>query len=322
MAALPSRPRLVVLLAACLSTFVAIGGGPPAGAGPLSPFLTSPSSPAAPPAPRTPFPLRPPSGYLGSQLQFQDTFAGTQLDPSKWVSYIASRGSDGIPWNSNGSGGSSLENPGLVVNKDYDLPSQVHVRDGLDLSANRQPTSGVLGSAARVYPWRGGVVSTYQKFDTTGGYVQVEAKVPAGSGLWPGLWMLPGPGTTHADHFEIDIFEGGFTARHVPAGRTYAWHLHTPRSTIGGVVDSATDLSAGYHVYAARWVPGRSVTWYLDGRVVGQVTSATAPIPTQPMELILDLGVATPSAGSYHSVPNGSTPRTAQLSISEVQVYH
>ena len=66
-----------------------------------------------------------------------------------------------------------------------------------------------------------------------------------------------------------------------------------------------TDLGAAYHVYGLKWVPGQSLTWYVDGTQIGQVTSAQAPIPDDPMELIVALDVASPSTSG------GAPPKTA-----------
>jgi beta-glucanase (GH16 family) len=32
------------------------------------------------------------------------------------------------------------------------------------------------------------------KFEFTGGYVQIGMKTPNGNGAWPALWMMPGRG--------------------------------------------------------------------------------------------------------------------------------
>ena len=47
-----------------------------------------------------------------------------------------------MPWNSNGHGGSGLQNPALVANLEYDLPSQVIVDNSLTLLATQTPTAG------------------------------------------------------------------------------------------------------------------------------------------------------------------------------------
>jgi len=151
--------------------------------------------------------------------------------------------------------------------------------------------------------------------------VQIKAKMPAGAGTWPGLWMLPGPGGRAGDNDEIDIFEGNYLAAGADPNDVDAWHLHTPGGVWGNATNVGTDLAAGYHVYGLRWVPGQSITWYVDDKVVGAVTRAQAPIPDEPMELILDLQVATSSASDWRTTADGSTPSPSSMQVAEVQVY-
>ncbi|HLI72539.1 MAG TPA: glycoside hydrolase family 16 protein [Acidimicrobiales bacterium] len=243
---------------------------------------------------------------------FEDAFSGSALDASKWNTYITSRAASGSPWNSNGSDGSGMDQGGYDA--EYFQASQVAVDNGLFLSAQR-------GSSRRGYSWTSGVVSTYGKFEFTGGYVQIAAKMPPGDGMWPGLWLLPGPGGSGGDNFEVDLFEGNYIGNGANPNDNAAWHLHTPAGTAGGVSDTHTDLAAGFHVYGLDWVPGQSVTWYLDGSEVGRVTSSQVPIPDEPMELILDLQVANASASGWITTADGSTPSPSSMQVAEVQVY-
>jgi len=254
--------------------------------------------------------MPPPPGY--KNLIFDDQFSSTSLDSAKWNTYLASNASKGWPWNGNGDGGSG----GAPNGNDaaYFEPSQVSVKNGLNLTATRV-------SSQPGYEWTSGVVSTYGKFEFEGGYVQIDARMPNGDGMWPGLWMLPGPGGTSGDNFEIDQFEGSFLDGGANALEEYAWHLHTPGGTGGGGTNVNVDLSADYHVYGLNWVPGQSITWYLDGRQVGQVTSAEYPIPDEPMELILSLYVASSLASGWHQAYDALTPSPSVMAVAEVQVY-
>ena len=132
-----------------------------------------------------------PAGYSSADLAFQDDFDGTALNNAKWNPFITSNSAHGVPWNTNGHGGSGLQNPSLVANQEYYLPAQVQVDNGLDLVADQTTTPGMLAGTPRTYPWRSGAVTTYGKFEFTGGYIQIVAKMPAGPGMWPSMWMLP-----------------------------------------------------------------------------------------------------------------------------------
>lgn len=248
-----------------------------------------------------------PPGYSDKILD--DSFTGTSLDTDIWNTYISSSGTGyGAAWNANGTGGSG-GSPGGNSYAYYE-PSQVSVDNGLTLTA-------VNGSAQPGYDWTSGVVSTWGKFEFTGGYVQIKARMTDGDGMWPALWMLDADA-----NYEIDIFEGNMLGNGVNSNDNYSWTLHEPSGDqYGGVSNTGTDLGAGYHIYGLKWVPGQSITWYLDGVQIGQITSAEATIPSDPMELLIDLDVASPGTSGWHSVPDATTLSPSTMNVAEVQVY-
>jgi len=262
--------------------------------------------------------LSAPAGYSSSDLVFQEDFSGTTLS-NYWHTYLTSNAANGWAWNSNGSGGSGMGNQN---NAEYDMPSQVSVSNGmLDLTAIRQPVNGIAGGTPYTFPVTSGSVTSYNNFEFNGGYLQISMKAPSGDGAWPALWLLPGAGAgSSGDNFEIDMQEGGMLGSG-PANQNFAWHLHTPSGTFGGVVNTGVDLTAAFHTYAIDWQPGKSITWYLDGKQVGQVTSAQAPIPNEPMELMLSNTVANSSTSGWHTALDSSTPSTMQMQIDSIQLY-
>ena len=259
-----------------------------------------------------------PVGFSSNDLVFQESFSGTTLD-SYWHPYITSNAANGWPWNSNGSGGSG---PGGAYDADYDSPSQVSVSNGLlDLTAIQQNVSGMNQGSAQTFPITSGALSSYGNFEFNGGYLQISMKAPSGDGAWPGLWLLPGKGAgSSGDNFEIDMQEGGYTGSG-PANQAFTWHVHTPSGTVGGVIDTGVDLTAGFHTYGINWVPGQSITWYLDGKQMAQVTSAQVPIPNEPMELIMSNQVANSNAAGWHTALDSATPASMQMQIDEIQLY-
>ena len=262
-----------------------------------------------------------PSGLL----EFDYTPSGSSLNHAEWNTYITSAGAGGTPWNSNGEGGSTAAGY-PDYDAEYDLARQVSQRGGtIILRATETPTRGILNGEPSEFPFASGVLSTYGKFEFTGGYVQITAKMPGAAGMWPGLWMLPGSGAkgvTAANTSEIDIFEGGARA---PSGSTradmYSWHLHTPAGSYGANINSHVNLTTQFNTYGLRWVPGRSITWYLNGKFIGSITSARATIPDEPMELLISLQVATAAASYWHSVYNDFVPLNNQMLISSVKVF-
>jgi beta-glucanase (GH16 family) len=259
-----------------------------------------------------------PAGFTASDLVFQDDFTGTTLD-STWHNYITSNAAKGAPWNSNGAGGSGVGN---TYDAEYDMPSQVSVNNGtLDITATQKAVAGDVKGSAVTFPVASGGISSYGNFEFTGGYLQISMKAPSGDGAWPGLWLLPGKGAGNSgDNFEIDMQEGGYTGSG-PANQAFSAHLHTPSGTFGSQVDSGTDLTAGFNTYGIDWVPGKSITWYLNGKQMAQVTSAQMPIPTEPMELIMDSQVANSNTAGWHTALDGSSPASTQMLINGIQLY-
>jgi hypothetical protein len=68
-------------------------------------------------------------------------------------------------------------------------------------------------------------------------------------------------------------------------------------------------------------VPSESVTWYLNGHAVAEITSAEAPIPDEPMELIMSNQVATSAATGWRTTMDSSTPASMPMRVAEVQLY-
>lgn len=113
------------------------------------------------------------------------------------------------------------------------------------------------------------------------GRIEVRAKVPAGQGMWPAVWMMPAE-----DHYggwplsgEIDILEAvniGAACEECPGGigenRTVsALHFGDPPPD-NALVDRKTPMHTGelpsqeFHVYAAEWGEG-TIRFLIDDRV-------------------------------------------------------
>jgi beta-glucanase (GH16 family) len=61
--------------------------------------------------------------------------------------------------------------------------------------------------------------------------------------------------------------------------------------------------------------------WFLDGQLVGEVTQKQAPIPDEPMELLINLAVSNSASAAYRTTPDASTPTTDQLLVQQVEIY-
>lgn len=101
--------------------------------------------------------------------------------------------------------------------------------------------------------WTSARLKSQGKKSFTYGRIEFRAKLPAGSGTWPALWML-GESISTAGWpacGEVDIME------HVgkDPGKVHA-SLHTPSSygaTVNTAITTVTDFSTAFHVYAVDW---------------------------------------------------------------------
>jgi beta-glucanase (GH16 family) len=245
---------------------------------------------------------------------FDDRFAGTSLDTSKWTTSL---GASGLVWNNFGRLPSPYSGPNAPITDEAAMfgPSQVSVANGLALTATRN-TNGYAGT----YPWISGVVTTEGKFSlpTGGWYVQVKAKMPDQSrGMWPAIWFMPG--VSGAPSNELDGYEGGW----VGANPNTIMHsdYFANQSQQQQAYSVGQDVTAGYHVYGFQFIPGQSVTAYFDGNEVWQVSaSGGVTIAGEPYEIILQLEVAAQQTSGWHTLTSGATP-PASMDVAEVQAY-
>ncbi len=267
--------------------------------------------------------LTTPALFTTSELKFSDPFSGSVLNTKSWNTYMTSNSTQGGAWDASGSGGSGL---GGDLDADYDEPYEVSVNNGLTLNAVRQSVLGanyINGAVTpQVFPVTAGVADTYGKMEFDGGYLQISMKEPSGDGAWPSLWLLPGAGAGKVgNNFEIDIQEGGYDDGTANPNDVLAYHLHTPNGVFGGLINTGIDLTASFNTFAINWIPGKSITWYLNGKAVAEITSAQATIPNDPMELIMSNQVATSAASSWRTSLDSSTPGSMPMQIAGVQIY-
>jgi hypothetical protein len=264
--------------------------------------------------------MPPPAGYSAQQLIFDDQFSGTSLDATNWTTLW---GAEGGVWNDFGILPAPYSGPNDTAHggNGFDLamfgPSQVSVDNGLTLTAQ-----GNTNQWASTFPWISGVVTTEGKFTlpTTGWYVQVKAKMPNMSdGMWPSIWFLPAVAGTSVN--ELDGYEGGFTWFGPVNQVVHSTYFQNSGSGLGNDVKVSAGLAAGFHVYGIQWEPGVSITIYLDGAQVWQLTEAEAgSIPAEPYQIMLQLAVASAKTSSWHTVTNANTP-TSSMHVAEVQAY-
>ena len=187
----------------------------------------------------------------------------------------------------------------------YDA-SGVSVGGGmLHLTARRRAAHGV--------PYTSGLVMTggerarpeSPRFSFLYGYLEVRAKLPAGRGLWPAVWMMPA--SFNDDSGELDVIE----LLGDPSHAQFAAHRNHDDEVHGW---DGPDLSRDFHTYAIDWQPDH-LSWYIDG-VERARTTRTELICPESMYVILNLAV-----GGAAGTPAGGTTFPATMDVDYVRVW-
>ncbi len=173
---------------------------------------------------------------------WSDEFDGDALNTDNW-NYETGNGSNG--WGNN------------EAQYYTDAEDNVKVENGnLVITAKREAESGFDFTSARI--------TTKDKFEFTFGRVEVRAKLPAGGGTWPAIWMLGAgwPEETWPGVGEIDIMEfvGNDPDRISSA-------LHFPGNSGGNAIVGDTevsDVTSEFHIYEVEWT-SEKITFLMDG---------------------------------------------------------
>ncbi|WP_010135132.1 glycoside hydrolase family 16 protein [Ochrovirga pacifica] len=145
----------------------------------------------------------------------------------------------------------------------------VKVENGvLKITAKKQLYSGAEYTSARL--------KTQGKFGFTYGKVEVRAKLPAGGGTWPAIWMLgenistigwPACG-------EIDIMEHTGNDLGVTSSAIHTTSGHGGNPSFVSHYDKVDDVSTAFHVYGVQWTPDK-IQFTVDGVVKGTYQKPT-----------------------------------------------
>jgi len=142
------------------------------------------------------------------------------------------------------------------------------------------------------------------KGDFTYGKIEVRAKLPAGRGTWPAIWLLGSgyPETKWPLCGEIDIMEHiGFDYGKVHVNvhtEKYNWNKKTNQN------DSILlpDVSSDYHIYTLEWYPDK-LLFFVDGNQTYQFmndgTGEKGWPFDKPCYLILNLAIGGAWGGRY-----------------------
>jgi beta-glucanase (GH16 family) len=200
----------------------------------------------------------------GWQMTFHDEFNGTTLNTHKWNTCY---------W---------WATTGCKLNGDMEIQwyqtDDVITRKGkLRLRAQRRSMNG--------YNYTAGMVSSHDKYSFKYGYIEMRAKMPKGSGLWPAFWLIPQRRNVWPPELDVMEYLG-----HDPQGVYMTIHYKTANGKANsGTYWNGPDFSADYHTFAMQWEPDR-IVWYIDG-VERKRYEVAANIPAEPLYIVANLAV-------------------------------
>ena len=241
----------------------------------------------------------------GGRLVWNDEFNGKRIDKKKWTHEINGRGGGNreLQYYTDRLENSYIEDGSLVIQA---LKENYTGPDGF-----RQFTSARLTCRGKA-GWK------YGRFD-------IRAKLPAGKGLWPAIWMMPVASIYGgwAASGEIDIME---LLGHEPAkmygtlhyGGTYPNNKSSGKS----YTLPAGAFNEDFHLFTLEWEAGE-MRWFVDSVLVQTQTEwytsgAEFPAPfDQEFYFILNVAVG----GNWPGSPDLSTHFPQQMAIDYIRVF-
>ncbi len=165
---------------------------------------------------------------------------------------------------------------------------------------NARVENGSLVIEARKENWQGNEYTSTRlvskgKGDWKYGRIEVSAKIPAGRGTWPAIWMLASTNPlAWPDDGEIDIMEHvGFDQGRIH-GTVHSKKYNHVIGTQKSATIMASDCSTAFHVYGLQWTAD-SIKVSLDGnpyfKFANEHTGKDAWPFDQPFHLLLNIAV-------------------------------
>jgi beta-glucanase (GH16 family) len=175
-----------------------------------------------------------------------------------------------------------------------------------------------------------GRIKTSGKFSMKYGRIDVKAKLPVGTGLWPAIWMMPQNDAYGgwAASGEIDIMENKGRLPGEVSG-TLHYGGSWPNNKYSGATYTFPEgeSAADFHTYSLEWEPGE-IRWYVDGKFYQKQTSwytrdkngeqFAYPAPfDQEFYLILNLAFG----GNFDGGKNDPSVLPGEMAVDYVRAY-
>ena len=239
------------------------------------------------------------------KLVWSDEFDGKSLDYSKWEAEV------------NAFGGGNQE-----LQMYTDRKENLRVENGHLVLEARKERCDIAGT---VRDYSSARIRSKHRGDWKYGKFEVRAKLPAGQGVWPAIWMLPTDEVygTWALSGEIDIMEFKGQEPNVVLGTLHygkKWPDNKYSSGQKKLLNG--NFTDDFHNYAIEWEEG-VIRWYVDGELYQtqkEWNSGGGKYPApfdQRFHMILNLAIG----GNFLGNPDASTPFPRQFLVDYVRVY-
>lgn len=177
-------------------------------------------------------------------------------------------------------------------------------------------TPGVPTNAAyepdSPFKFYSGIITTHGIQTWTYGIFEIRCKVSAVNGVWPAFWLLNPLDAASGKYGELDVMElvGDHANRSYHFAHEYSG-VNIPSASKGRASYFAPGSTiADWHVYAAKWEPGR-LRWYVDGALVQDM--ATTWLDDTPLYMLLNMAVSTAVWTGADVASGAGDPNPAQL---------
>lgn len=211
----------------------------------------------------------------GWSMIWNDEFAGSTLDTSKWsaeTGYLLEPDDIGTA----GWGNGELQHY-------TDSSENISVNNGsLNITMKKEPktfTESDDSSKKATALYSSGKLVSKNNFSFKYGRVDIRAKFPTGTGIWPALWMLPNDNIygAWACSGEIDIFEGRGRIPNTVFGTLHYGSVWPGNLNTSDAFDMVADGKKGtvfsdWHVYSVVWEED-SIKIYCDGKCYFKCTN-------------------------------------------------
>lgn len=236
------------------------------------------------------------------ELVFEDNFNGNTIDDAKWATALWEPGT--ILYD---------QQQHYVDTQDIDqtFATPFSIDNGvLTISATETPEAEL--STAFNQPWLSGMLTTREDFEFTYGYVEARISAEAGTGLWPGFWMLG----SELDGLQPQIYIMEHNGS-IPDAVAHNYNFTDSEGDIrspGQQSVAVSGFTTGFNTVGLRWTQSELV-FFVNGQPTYRVIGDS--VPTEDMYLIVNLAMG----GIWSGDTDSTTSDPSNFEVDYVRVY-